>query len=206
MGIYIMKNLTSDEFQEKLKSLSACRQAIDWARGKDFKEVWQTCERGDWMLWLVYWLTRNDSAFTLQQITKAKVKCARLVQHLMKDKRSIDALDVAERFSEGLATREELAASYDAAAVYAAAYAAAAAADAAYVNAAAAADAAYTYAAAAAADAYAAAYAYDTADDAAAYAAAADDAYAYDTADARRLTLKKCSDICREFLPINFEE
>jgi hypothetical protein len=38
------------------------------------------------------------------------VECARSVQHLMTDKRSIDALDVAERFANGLATQAELAA------------------------------------------------------------------------------------------------
>ena len=38
------------------------------------------------------------------------VECARGVQHLMTDKRSIDALDVAERFANGLATQVELAA------------------------------------------------------------------------------------------------
>ena len=36
------------------------------------------------------------------------VECARSVQHLMTDKRSIDALDVAERFANGLATQAEL--------------------------------------------------------------------------------------------------
>ena len=36
--------------------------------------------------------------------------CARQVQHLMTDKRSLDALDVAERYANGLATDEELAA------------------------------------------------------------------------------------------------
>lgn len=43
------------------------------------------------------------------------VWCARQVQHLMKDQRSIDALDVAERFAHGAATREELDAARDAA-------------------------------------------------------------------------------------------
>jgi hypothetical protein len=43
------------------------------------------------------------------------VFCARQVQHLMKDQRSIDALDVAERFANGLAANEELAAAWDAA-------------------------------------------------------------------------------------------
>jgi len=37
------------------------------------------------------------------------VWCARQVQHLMTDQRSIDALDVAERFAAGEATEEELA-------------------------------------------------------------------------------------------------
>lgn len=36
------------------------------------------------------------------------VECARSVQHLMKDKRSIDAIDVAERFANGQATQQEL--------------------------------------------------------------------------------------------------
>ena len=43
------------------------------------------------------------------------VWCARQVQHLMKDQRSIDALDVAEKFANGLATRDELAAAWSAA-------------------------------------------------------------------------------------------
>ena len=36
------------------------------------------------------------------------VECARSVQHLMTDKRSLDALDVSERYANGLATQEEL--------------------------------------------------------------------------------------------------
>lgn len=38
------------------------------------------------------------------------VWCARQVQHLMSDQRSINALDVAERYAHGAATDEELAA------------------------------------------------------------------------------------------------
>jgi hypothetical protein len=44
-----------------------------------------------------------------------EVDCARSVQHLMTDKRSLDALDVAERFANGLATQVELDAAWDAA-------------------------------------------------------------------------------------------
>ena len=59
------------------------------------------------------------------------IDCARSVQHLMNDKRSLDALDVAERFAHGLATQTELDAAWAAArdaamdAAWAAAWAAA---------------------------------------------------------------------------------
>jgi len=43
------------------------------------------------------------------------IDCVRSVQHLMTDKRSLDALDVAERFANGLATQAELDAEWDAA-------------------------------------------------------------------------------------------
>ena len=45
-----------------------------------------------------------------QEIRLYAVWCARQVQHLMTDKRSLDALDVAERFANGQATEDELAA------------------------------------------------------------------------------------------------
>jgi hypothetical protein len=41
------------------------------------------------------------------------VDCARSVQHLMQDQRSIDAINVAERHAQGLATDAELAAAWD---------------------------------------------------------------------------------------------
>jgi len=93
------------------------------------------------------------------------VRCAREVQHLMRDQRSIAALDVAERFAAGNATADELRS--------AASAASAASADAADAAAAASADAAD--AADAAADAAAAASA--AAASAAADADAADDDY-----------------------------
>jgi len=50
-----------------------------------------------------------------REIRLYTVWCARQVQHLMKDKRSLDALDVAERFANGTAYEWELAAARDAA-------------------------------------------------------------------------------------------
>jgi hypothetical protein len=50
-----------------------------------------------------------------REIRLYAVWCARQVQHLMTDKRSLDALDVAERYANGQASEEERAAAEDAA-------------------------------------------------------------------------------------------
>jgi len=50
-----------------------------------------------------------------KEIRLYAVWCARQVQHLMTDKRSTEALDVAERFANGEASQNELAAASDAA-------------------------------------------------------------------------------------------
>ena len=49
-----------------------------------------------------------------REIRLFAVWCARQVQHLLKDQRSLDALYVAERYANGEATEDELAAALDA--------------------------------------------------------------------------------------------
>ena len=100
------------QFAEYLKSINACDPACKWQEGKDLETVWNTCERGDWMIWL---LVNSENEVTDRELRLIAVKCARQVQHLMKDERSINALDVAERFANGEATQEELNAAWDAA-------------------------------------------------------------------------------------------
>ena len=152
-------------FKELLIELNACKLAREWAGDMPIEEVVATCDRGDWLLWLA---KRVDADFQL--FTLAKGHCANTVRHLMKDDRSINAVDVAIAFGEGKATREEL-------------------------DAAAAAD-----TAAAAAAAYYTAYAADTAADAAAaytaYAAATAAAAAY----AAALNRQQTADICRQYI------
>ena len=50
-----------------------------------------------------------------REIRLYAVWCARQVQHLMSHHRSVAALDVAERYANGAATRDELVAAWDAA-------------------------------------------------------------------------------------------
>ena len=132
-------------FNTFLKSIRACEEAQEWAQGKTFKEVHETCHRGDWLLWLF----RRTNPDDLISITRAKAYCAKTVEHLMTDQRSKDAIQAAIKFSNGEITRDELNT----------ASAAAAAADASAYDASAYAYAAAAYGAAAAADASAYAYA-----------------------------------------------
>jgi hypothetical protein len=94
-------------FTEYLKSINACSDAIEWAESKTVEEVVATCHRGDWLLWLA-----SKCDIGLQPLTLAKGHCANTVRHLLKDDRSIKAVDTAIAFGEGRATREELDAAY----------------------------------------------------------------------------------------------
>ena len=118
-----------------LQEKNACQEGMEFAKQYDtFEEMWNNIPRGDWMLW---WAKKVG--VDLRTLTLAKALCAKTVIHLIKDERSIKAVEVAEAFGRGNATREELdAAATDAYAAATDAYAA----DAAY---------AYTYAASVAA-------------------------------------------------------
>jgi len=154
--------------KELLLELKACKPAIEWAADKTWPEIFETCHRGDWLLWLFRKTTDNKRLLTL-----AKGHCANTVRHLMKDERSIKAVDAAIAYGNNEIGDKDLAAAADAAAdayAYAAAASAAAAAEYAYADA---------YAAAASAAA------------AAAYAAAA-----------RIKSQLETANICRKYLPI----
>ena len=114
--------MNSTEFEELLNSKHACNEAKEWAKGKSWQEVFETCHRGDWLLWLF----KKTNPDKLKELTLAKAHCANTVRHLMKDVRSTNAIDVAIKFGEGNATIEDLNNAADAAAVAAARAAAAA--------------------------------------------------------------------------------
>ena len=103
--------------KELLIKLNACKKAQVWAEGKSWQEIYTTCHRGDWLLWLFKKTNRGD----LKLLMLVKAYCADTVRHLMQDSRSTNAIDVAIKFGNDQATREELNnAAADAAAAYAA--------------------------------------------------------------------------------------
>ena len=136
------------------------------------ESAWNTCHRGDWMLWATAKVGVDHKV-----LVRAANACARTALKFTKDPRVSNCLDITDRWCDGQATIEEVKAAREQAwaarkdAVYAAASAA--------------------YAAAAAA-AYYAAYA-------AAYYAAYYAAYA---AAAREKAQKEHADIVRQLIPL----
>lgn len=57
-----------------------------------------------------FWVVLREDLIDAKTLRLFAVWCARQVQHLMTDSRSIEAIDVAEKFALGEATQEELAA------------------------------------------------------------------------------------------------
>ena len=169
----------------EIEKFNPCREALKFReKFTSFKDAWDNCPRGDWMLWIAQKLEVDQRKLTL-----AKALCAETVIHLMKDKRSIKAIEVAKAYSKGEVGENELKAAY------ACADAAAYAADAAYAVDD---DSAAPYAAS-----YAASYvAADTgASYVAAYVAAVYNAVDIDDdPDAKKENQKQTADICREIL------
>ncbi len=173
---------------QKLKKLGVCEDAVIWAsEQQNLEKAWQNCERGDWMLWLAGKTAGPSGDTRRKKLVLAAVECAELSISYVRagENRPAKALRIARDWAiGGKSTLEDVkSAAADAASAYASA------------------SAAYAYASAYAAAAYAASAALAAADAAyttaytalpAAYATSA-------AADARKKTLKQCSDIVRKY-------
>jgi len=148
-------------FASQLARLNACGEARRWVGKKSLKTAWHQCNRGDWMLWLA-----ASGGVDRRLVVLAACQCARqALRHVPEgETRPLRAIEMAESWTRGEASIEQVHAAANAA------YAAANAANAAYAGYAANA-AAYAAYAADAANAVYAADAAEYAADAAAYAA-----------------------------------
>lgn len=97
-------------------------KTLTWANFAKHEPCYNPAEKyGEWQGTILELMQHPDIpakdkiwAFTREGIVDDKtlrlfaVGCARRVQHLMNDQRSLDALDVAERYANGNATKDEL--------------------------------------------------------------------------------------------------
>jgi multidrug resistance efflux pump len=177
-----------------LNEMGACSEAVKWAGRKTHKEAWETCKRGDWLLWIASKLDIDR-----KKLVPAACACARTALKYVPvgEDRPRIAIETAEAWTRGEATIEQVRT-----ATLAANAAANAAASAAADAASAAIRAAYAAIRAAYAAANAAAYA---AANAAASAAARAASAAADAASAaiRAAARKDIADIVREIIPFS---
>ena len=106
---------------ELARKLNSCEVAAEFVNQYEtIEEAWAACPRGDWMLW-----TAAKLKIDRRLLVGVLGKCARTVQHLMKNPRSIAALDACDKYAAGEISEKDLkAAAAAAAAAYAAGYAA----------------------------------------------------------------------------------
>ena len=108
----------TEEFKLLLTSLHACSGAVSWADGKTLKQAWRTCERADWMLWLVGRMKDKQGWPTHQQVVLAACGCAETALKFVPEgeERPKIAIETAQRWCKGEATTGEVAnAAHDAA-------------------------------------------------------------------------------------------
>lgn len=87
-----------------INQFKPCEDGLEYYNSHpDFETAWNNCERGDWMLWMAKRLNVDDRVFTL-----ARAHCANTVRHLMKDVRSLDAVDAAIKYGNGEISRVDL--------------------------------------------------------------------------------------------------
>lgn len=99
--------------KEFCRKHNACHTGSKFAlKFATMKDVWDALMRGEpdkktarcWALWII----SRDGVLSKMERVELSVRFAERVKHLMKDQRSIDALEVSKRYAEGNATDEEL--------------------------------------------------------------------------------------------------
>lgn len=115
-----MTNLLTLTPAEFCAATKACEEGREFALQYDtMADAWDNCPRPDWLLWVAH---RIDPVPDDKTLMLFAVWCARhtplgdgmATGDLLTDARSLAALEVAERYANGIATPEELAAAWGA--------------------------------------------------------------------------------------------
>jgi hypothetical protein len=110
-----MSRATKQTFSDELAAMGACGGAVDWIASNKIRTVqaaWAKCQRADWMIWYLdkheAWTDRERRLFACWCVRHTPLGDGRTTWDLLTDKRSRNAVEIAERFASGGATREEL--------------------------------------------------------------------------------------------------
>ena len=113
----MITEMTPEQFCD---ATMACSDGREFAlKYQSMSEVWANCPKVDWLLWITDKTGRPDDRtlrlFAVWCARNTPLADGRKTGNLITDPRSLAALDVAERFANGTASRDELAAARDAA-------------------------------------------------------------------------------------------
>ena len=97
--------MTHKQALTRLKKLGACGDAVtDFANaGRSPQDYWDSCDRGDWMLWLAGKFAGGPESEGRKRHVLAACKCARLaLKHVPKGElRPQRCIETAERWAKG---------------------------------------------------------------------------------------------------------
>lgn len=99
-----MTTTRSRTLAEQLRGLGACDEAVEWVRTQPSASVaWATCERGDWMFWLLAKLSGPPESASRKALVLAACACARLSlsQVPAGETRPLTAIETAEAWARG---------------------------------------------------------------------------------------------------------
>ena len=97
---------------KQLKKIRACKPARQWVKrqhrnGLTWQQMWDSCDRGDWMIWLVFRLSGDDPESEARKV--ACLPLADIVESFGSNLACIrDVIDCLRRRAVGKATIGEL--------------------------------------------------------------------------------------------------
>jgi hypothetical protein len=105
-------NLSKKEFLDILKEKGACPKAVEWvkeSKTETFIELWNTCERAEWMLWILARMAGQKEWPSRKTVVLCACDCAETaLEFIPKDElRPKIAIQTAREWAEGKATIEE---------------------------------------------------------------------------------------------------
>jgi hypothetical protein len=96
--------LKTGQMKPDIKQFNPGEELLEYFESKaSFKEAWNGCEQGDWMLRLACCMEVDD-----RLLAGAKALCAGTVRQWMEDGRSVSAIEAALRYASGEISRGEL--------------------------------------------------------------------------------------------------
>ena len=103
--------MNAKELAALLRAIGACREAVEWTKGKTFEEAWKECVRADWMLWLcgkmvgtAGWPTKQEIVLLACDFAESSLKYWE--KKHPNDKRPHEAIAAARAWAQSGATSD----------------------------------------------------------------------------------------------------